>query len=332
VTRKTRKRRARRKPSFSPSLGNQHLDDLLDQLRDFDQKLHRLGPGEKAEAITAAGRTLGWFACAADRVDAEHQHGGLQDENLARLAHAIAAVGARLDSDDNPGLAAMACIAATAAGSWLSGFTDCLRITGGRLGSGNPAARPPSRTTPTGEPMSVAEPSPDPEELFRKNEPLAIHIAKRAIHPRDGFDRADVKQEALIGLWEAAKSYEPARGRFSVWAAIKAKDRVTRYFLARANRPLRQPWLKFNDEGEEAGDATEDVEARPEEDRLALKEETQKLLGLLPARDRRIVELRFGIGDGIERSSEEVAAQLGLTRQRIDQVLQRSLERMRAAA
>ncbi len=59
------------------------------------------------------------------------------------------------------------------------------------------------------------------------------------------------------------------------------------------------------------------------EDNLIIQEVNDFILDLcatLPARNRRIINLRFGLEDGQERTLEEVGQQLGLTRERIRQV------------
>ena len=52
------------------------------------------------------------------------------------------------------------------------------------------------------------------------------------------------------------------------------------------------------------------------------------LQGLAP-RDREVIELRFGLRDGRPRTLEEVARVIGLTRERVRQLEQRGLDRLR---
>lgn len=61
-----------------------------------------------------------------------------------------------------------------------------------------------------------------------------------------------------------------------------------------------------------------------------LRERVAEVLKVLPAKYRRVVELRFGLGpDDRPRTMEEVAAEFGVTRQRIDQILVKCYERIR---
>ena len=62
---------------------------------------------------------------------------------------------------------------------------------------------------------------------------------------------------------------------------------------------------------------------------VLLREDVAGLLAMLPPRERRVLELRFGIGDGRARTLEEVGLEFGLTRERIRQI---ELQGLRALA
>ena len=57
-----------------------------------------------------------------------------------------------------------------------------------------------------------------------------------------------------------------------------------------------------------------------------------ELLTSLPSRDRKVLELRFGIGDGRARTLEEVGREFGLTRERIRQIESHALSALRASS
>jgi RNA polymerase sigma factor (sigma-70 family) len=54
-----------------------------------------------------------------------------------------------------------------------------------------------------------------------------------------------------------------------------------------------------------------------------------QVLSLLPAREARILSMRFGIGDGNERTLEEIGVQFNLTRERIRQIETKALKKLR---
>ncbi len=62
----------------------------------------------------------------------------------------------------------------------------------------------------------------------------------------------------------------------------------------------------------------------------ALASDIRSLLGALPTREARIIELRYGLRDGREYTLKEVGERFGLTRERIRQIEQDALHRLRS--
>lgn len=60
--------------------------------------------------------------------------------------------------------------------------------------------------------------------------------------------------------------------------------------------------------------------------------ELEAHLRTLPERSRRVLELRFGLRDGAAHTADEVAAKLGLARERVRQIELHSLRRLAAVA
>jgi len=60
-----------------------------------------------------------------------------------------------------------------------------------------------------------------------------------------------------------------------------------------------------------------------------LKEHLDDILASLPAKERRVIELRFGLADGRSRTLGEVGQEFGLTRERIRQIEGKALRKMR---
>src|SRR5262249_18272702 len=90
----------------------------------------------------------------------------------------------------------------------------------------------------------------------------------------------------------------------------------------------------FNgDEGEHPrmqmlGDA-DPIAPDEEADQHLRKQRIEEVLrGLMP-RDREVIELHYGLRDGQPRTLEEVSRVLGVTRERVRQLVQRGLERLR---
>ena len=53
------------------------------------------------------------------------------------------------------------------------------------------------------------------------------------------------------------------------------------------------------------------------------------MLGSLTERERKVLELRFGLADGYARTLEEVGSQFRVTRERIRQIEAKALRKMR---
>jgi RNA polymerase primary sigma factor len=60
-----------------------------------------------------------------------------------------------------------------------------------------------------------------------------------------------------------------------------------------------------------------------------LRDKLTNVLGSLSERERRVLELRFGLGDGYSRTLEEVGRQFKVTRERIRQIEAKALRKMR---
>jgi RNA polymerase sigma factor (sigma-70 family) len=98
-----------------------------------------------------------------------------------------------------------------------------------------------------------------------------------------------------------------------------------------ASRPLSLE-TPIGDEGSLLSDFVEDrVTQKPVEVATTglLRDQLEKTLESLPARERRIIELRFGLEDGYCRTLEEVGGELGLTRERIRQLEKEALAKLR---
>jgi RNA polymerase primary sigma factor len=60
-----------------------------------------------------------------------------------------------------------------------------------------------------------------------------------------------------------------------------------------------------------------------------LQEQTESVLKTLTPREEQVIKMRFGVGDGSERTLEEVGQRLGVTRERIRQIEVKALRKLR---
>jgi RNA polymerase primary sigma factor len=86
------------------------------------------------------------------------------------------------------------------------------------------------------------------------------------------------------------------------------------------------------DEDSRLGDLVEDhgslapTEATSQQ---LLKEQIDKVLGELTDREKRVLQLRFGLKDGHARTLEEVGKEFNVTRERIRQIEGKALRKLR---
>jgi RNA polymerase primary sigma factor len=83
------------------------------------------------------------------------------------------------------------------------------------------------------------------------------------------------------------------------------------------------------------GDILEDTRERgPMEitDQRLLREEIRKVLGQLTLRERQVIELRFGLIDDHDHTLEEVGKKLKVTRERVRQIEERAIRKLRHPA
>lgn len=136
----------------------------------------------------------------------------------------------------------------------------------------------------------------------------------------DASEADDAVQDALIRLWQQASKFDPGKAALSTWLY---RIVVNRCIDARRRR-FRWPWSPI-DEAEEM--ASDDVAA----DRVLAGTETLRSvaghLAGLPPRQRMALMLAT-VGD---RTAEEIAALLGVSRAAAEQLIARARRSIRAA-
>ena len=105
-----------------------------------------------------------------------------------------------------------------------------------------------------------------------------------------------------------------------------------REILKVAQEPVSLETPIGEEEDSHLGDFIEDrnAPAPPEAATAQLRrEEVARALGTLSERERRVLQLRFGIDDGRSRTLEEVGREFGVTRERIRQIEAKALRKLR---
>ena len=114
--------------------------------------------------------------------------------------------------------------------------------------------------------------------------------------------------------------------------ALEIPEEKVRRVLEAARQPvsLAQP---VGDEGDSVlGDFIEDERALAPIDTASqqlMREQIDGVLARLPERERKIIQLRYGLNDGRYRTLEEVGKEFGITRERIRQIESKVLKKLR---
>ncbi len=86
-----------------------------------------------------------------------------------------------------------------------------------------------------------------------------------------------------------------------------------------------------DEEDSELGDFVQDQGLKPDEQatRELLKGHLDEVLDSLSPREKRVLQLRFGLEDGKQRTLEEVGKEFGVTRERIRQIEAKAIRKLR---
>lgn len=152
---------------------------------------------------------------------------------------------------------------------------------------------------PTAEEMAIEMDFVEPEE-----ERLAIKKAMAENRPLDAMQKRTLKR-----------------------AAAKVR-RITRV----SQEPMSLEMPVGNEDSSSLGDFIEDDSLPAPADAAShqlLKEQMQEILEQLSERERKVLEMRFGLNDGTSHTLEEVGQEFGVTRERIRQIEAKALRKLR---
>src|SRR5262249_21856237 len=176
------------------------------------------------------------------------------------------------------------------------------------------------------------EPRDEADRIFEDNRGLAVKCATKYHRPGSRVSFEDCLQIARLKLFEVARGIADGRlhprGKISTYLhhcimnelALNGR-RESHHYAGR----LPAAWESDDDEKQAKG-----VPEPAAPDRLKVVDRCEQaawvLRQLLP-RERRVLVLRFGLDGGGERSMQEIADELGVSRTRINQIYGRILMR-----
>ncbi len=158
------------------------------------------------------------------------------------------------------------------------------------------------------------------QELGREPTPEEIAVEMDLIEPEE--ERLAIR-EALF----AGRPLDPVQKRTLKRAAAKVR-RIMRV----SQEPMSLEMPVGNEENSSLGDFIEDDSLPPPADAASqqlLREQMQEILEQLSERERKVLEMRFGLMDGTSHTLEEVGQEFGVTRERIRQIEAKALRKLR---
>jgi RNA polymerase primary sigma factor len=154
------------------------------------------------------------------------------------------------------------------------------------------------------------------------NQGRTIRLPMHVVERRQRLAGARRRLELELGR-------EPTVEELAAASGLSFQHAHEALFVVEAPSSLNLPIGRASDE--ELGDLIPDpgvVDVVEVADRSLRKERLRDALDCLPSLERRIVELRFGLADGRDRTLEEVGRELGLTRERVRRIELLTLDRL----
>lgn len=144
----------------------------------------------------------------------------------------------------------------------------------------------------------------------------------------------DLKQAAALAILESFPRYDPTRGtRFSTycfWAVLRGVvDEIQRDSLVRVPRRWSRDGRRIlSDSLEDHHDTGDHFDVLKDTILAETAEVLERAMAGLANRDREVLVLKFGLGGGRCRKTVEIAEYLGVTPQRVSQIVARGLAKI----
>ena len=173
------------------------------------------------------------------------------------------------------------------------------------------------------------------EELITHNLRLVVYLAKK--YENSGVPAEDLVSIGTIGLIKAVNTFTPARSiKLATYASRCIGNEILMYLRKSSNRrqeaSIDEP-LNVDGDGNELllsdilGSDANAVSQQLEQD--AERAVLRSAVAALSARERQIMELRFGLLDGVERTQKEVADAIGISQSYISRLEKRIIRQLR---
>ena len=174
------------------------------------------------------------------------------------------------------------------------------------------------------------------DDLITHNLRLVVYLAKK--YESSGVPTEDLISIGTIGLIKAVNTYSPDRCiKLATYASRCIGNEILMYLRKSSNRrqeaSIDEP-LNVDGDGNELllsdilGSDENQISQRLEQD--AERAVLRRAVAALSPRERQIMELRFGLADGVERTQKEAADALGISQSYISRLEKRILHQLKA--
>ena len=173
------------------------------------------------------------------------------------------------------------------------------------------------------------------DELICRNLRLVVYLSKK--YESSGVPPEDLVSIGTIGLIKAVNTFTPARNiKLATYASRCIGNEILMYLRKTSSRrqeaSIDEP-LNVDSDGNELllsdvlGTEEDQVGQRLEQDaeRAVLRRSVERL----SARERQIMELRFGLVDGVEHTQKEAADAIGISQSYISRLEKRIIRDLR---
>ena len=174
------------------------------------------------------------------------------------------------------------------------------------------------------------------DALITHNLRLVVYLAKK--YESSGVPAEDMISIGTIGLIKAVNTFTPERSiKLATYASRCIGNEILMYLRKSSNRrqeaSIDEP-LNVDGDGNELllsdilGSDENQISQRLEQD--AERAVLRRAVAALSPRERQIMELRFGLADGVERTQKEAADALGISQSYISRLEKRILHQLKA--
>ena len=165
---------------------------------------------------------------------------------------------------------------------------------------------------------------------------LVVYLAKK--YENSGVPAEDMISIGTIGLIKAVNTFTPERSiKLATYASRCIGNEILMYLRKSSNRrqeaSIDEP-LNVDGDGNELllsdilGSDEDQISQRLEQD--AERAILRRAVDSLSPRERQIMELRFGLADGVERTQKEAADALGISQSYISRLEKRIIHTLKA--